>query len=151
MQWPGSMLRRQGSSLCISGRRLSSHFRHQKRRVKIQNRMYVSSVQLQTKPTKKKTIEPVFETDFEGEEKGCWSFWDCWSVEQWLSDLVVQTSEEKVKIQDRIYVIKMQQKTKNNWTRLWKLLWGHYWIVDRAAIEWQRKKARKLSCGERKH
>ena len=25
----------------------------------------------------KKTIEPVFETDFEGEEKGCWSFWDC--------------------------------------------------------------------------
>ena len=25
----------------------------------------------------KKTIEPVFETDSEGEEKGCWSFWDC--------------------------------------------------------------------------
>ena len=31
---------------------------------------------------------------------------------------------------------------KNNWTHLWKLL--HYWIVDRAVTEWQRKKARKL-------
>ena len=75
--------------------------------------MYVSNVQLQKKTTEKKTIEPVFETDSEGEEKGCWSFWDCWSVEQWLSDLVVQTSEEKVKIQVRIYVAIKMQKHEN--------------------------------------